>query len=168
VARILIVGGGCRGRRLASSLLGEGHALRITTRGEDGRPAIEELGAECWVGTPDRLATLRGSLDGVAIACWLLGTASGDPDELAALYTTRLELFLTQAIDTTVRGVVFEPGGPTVPPDARAAGSALARELTARNRIPAAVLDGDSDDFDGWLAGARGAVDGLLAAAVRR
>src|SRR6185312_3751050 len=90
VARILILGGGCRGRRLAGELLAGGHAVRITTRAESGRAAIEALGAECWVGTPDRLATLRGSLENVAIACWLLGTASGEPEDLAALYTTRL------------------------------------------------------------------------------
>ena len=164
MARILIVGGGCRGRRLASALIADGHAVRITTRGEGGRAPIEALGAECWVGTPDRLATLRGSLDGVAVACWLLGTAAGDPGDLAALYTTRLELFLTQAIDTTVRGVVFEPAGSAVPGEAAAAGTEIARRLTERNRIPAVLLAGDPGDPDGWLEEARGAVDGLLAA----
>ena len=168
MARILIVGGGCRGRQLAAGLLGEGHAVRITTREEQGRAAIEELGAECWVGTPDRLATLRGSLDGVAIACWLLGTAAGESEALAALYTTRLELFLTQAIDTTVRGVIYEPAGPGVPGAARAAGMEIAVRLTERNRIPATVLARDAADTVAWLAEARDAVHGLLAAAAAR
>ncbi len=168
MARILIVGGGCRGRRLAGELLAGGHAVRITTRAERGRAGIETLGAECWVGTPDRLATLRGSLDGVAIACWMLGTASGDPDELAALYTTRLELFLTQAIDTTVRGVVYEPAGALVPAAAAAAGAEIAARLTERNRIPAAMLDpAGAADTEAFLAGARVAVEDLLAAAAR-
>jgi nucleoside-diphosphate-sugar epimerase len=167
VARILIVGGGCRGRLLASELLGAGHAVRITTRGEGGRAAIEALGAECWLGTPDRLATLRGSLDRVAIACWLLATAAGGGEELAALYTTRLELFLMQAIDTTVRGVVFEPAGAAVPAAAAQAGDELARRLTAVNRIPLAVLDQDPGDVAGWQAQALDEVDGLLAAASR-
>lgn len=170
MARILLVGGGCRGRRLAGELLAGGHAVRITTRAESGRSAIEALGAECWVGTPDRLATLRGSLDGVAIACWLLGTASGDPEELAALYTTRLELFLTQAIDTTVRGVVYEPAGARVPAEAAAAGAEIAARLTERNRIPAAILgasDADEADGESWLAEAHAAVEDLLAAAAR-
>jgi hypothetical protein len=168
VARILIVGGGCRGRRLAGELLAGGNAVRITTRAERGRAAIEALGAECWVGTPDRLATLRGSLDGVAIACWLLGTASGDPDALAALYTTRLELFLTQAIDTTVRGVVYEPAGALVPAGAAAAGAEIAARLTERNRIPAAMLDpAGAADAEAFLASARAAVEELLAAAAR-
>jgi nucleoside-diphosphate-sugar epimerase len=165
VARILIVGGGCRGRQLAAGLLSDGHAVRITTRGEPGRPAIEELRAECWVGTPDRLATLRGSLDGVAVACWLLGTAVGPADDLAALYTTRLELFLTQAIDTTVRGVVYEPAGAAVPSPAAEEGAALSRRLTELNRIPYAALVRDPADSEGWVAEARSAVLGLLVAA---
>ena len=77
MARILIVGGGCRGRRLAACMVAAGHSARITTRSEAGRGAIEQAGAECWIGTPDRLATLRGALDSVTIACWLLGSASG-------------------------------------------------------------------------------------------
>ena len=166
MARILIVGGGCRGRQLAAGLLEGGHAVRITTRGESGRAAIEKLGAECWIGTPDRLATLRGSLDGVAVACWLLGTATGAPEELAALYTTRLELFLTQAIDTTVRGVVYEPAGAGVPAAAAVAGAEIARRLTELNRIPLAALAREPADAEGWLDEARGAVDGLLAAAL--
>jgi hypothetical protein len=166
VARILIVGGGCRGRQLAGRLLADGHAVRITTRGEPGRAAIEELGAECWIGTPDRLATLRGSLDRVAIACWLLGTAAGPAEELAALYTTRLELFLTQAIDTTVRGVVYEPAGAAVPSASGAEGAEIARRLTELNRIPFASLESGPADVPGWLGDARRAVDGLLAAAL--
>jgi hypothetical protein len=162
VARILIVGGGCRGRRLAEGLIADGHAVRITTRREGGRGAIEAVGAECWVGTPDRLATLRGSLDGVTIACWLLATAKGQPQELAALFTTRLELFLMQAIDTTVRGVVYEQGGGEVPADAAAAGAEIARRLTGGNRIPAVVLSHDPGDLAGWLDGARAAVGTLL------
>ncbi len=165
MARILIVGGGCRGRRLAAGLLAGGHAVRITTRSEAGRAPIEELGAECWIGTPDRLATLRGSLDGVAVACWLLGTATGPAEELAALYTTRLELFLTQAIDTTVRGVVYEPAGAAVPSAPGAEGGAIARRLTELNRIPFEALAADPADLEGWLAEAGAAVDGLLAAA---
>lgn len=166
MARILIVGGGCRGRRLAAGLLADGHAVRITTRAEPGRAAIEQLGAECWIGTPDRLATLRGSLDGVAVACWLLGTAGGPADDLAALYTTRLELFLSQAVDTTVRGVVYEPAGAAVPAAAAQQGAALARRLSELNRIPYAALGCAPGDAEGWLAEAQGAVAGLLAAAL--
>src|ERR1039457_6502743 len=98
-------------------MVGEGHAVRITTRTETGRVAIEATGAECWVGTPDRLATLRGALESVPIACWLLGSAVGPARAVRALHTSRLEFFLTQAIDTTVRGFVYEARGTTTPAD---------------------------------------------------
>jgi uncharacterized protein YbjT (DUF2867 family) len=168
VARVLIVGGGCRGRELAGALLSSGHAVRITTRSEQGRGAIEALGAECWIGTPDRLATLRGAVDGVAIACWLLGTAIGSEDELRALHTTRLELFLTQAIDTTVRGLLYELGGESGPAESRAEGEEIARRLTARNQIPVAWIEADPHRAKAWAAEALAAVETLLAPVASR
>ena len=78
---------------------------------ESGRAAIEAVGAECWIGTPDRVASLRYALEGVTLACWLLGNACGEPDELAALHGSRLEFFLGQTIDTTVRGLIYEAAG---------------------------------------------------------
>jgi uncharacterized protein YbjT (DUF2867 family) len=164
VARVLIVGGGCRGRELAGRLLAAGHAVRITTRTERGREAIEALGAQCWIGTPDRLATLRGALDGVAVSCWLLGTASGSEDELRALHTTRLELFLTQTIDTTVRGFVYEASGQGGPAAAREAGAEIATRLTERNQIPAAWLREDPRRTDAWVGAALASVESFLVA----
>lgn len=162
MARVLIVGGGCRGRRLAGALVEDGHALRITTRSESGRAAIEAVGAECWVGTPDRLATLRGALDSVTVLCWLLGSAQGSAEELGALFGTRLEFFLTQAIDTTVRGLVYEARGTSTPPELLAEGRLTVQNLTERNQIPVAYLDEDPEDLEGWLRGAGGAVSSLL------
>jgi hypothetical protein len=160
VARVLIVGGGCRGRRLAAELVGEGHAVRITTRTQAGCAAIEAVGAECWLGTPDRLATLRGALENVTVACWLLGTARGEPDQLRELHGTRLTFFLTQAIDTTVRGIVYEAAG-SVPAEVLAKGARVVASATAFNAIPSALLDADSDDQDAWVAAARAAIDAV-------
>ncbi len=165
MARILIVGGGCRGRRLASALVGEehgAHAVRITTRAESGRAAIEQAGAEGWVGTPARLATLRGALDSVAVVCWLLGTAKGSSEELRALYSTRLEFFLSQAIDTTVRGFVYEGTGVKVAPEILAAGEQIVRRAGQRNSIPLAFVRADIEEPDAWQRDARAAVEGLL------
>ncbi|HEX5853732.1 MAG TPA: hypothetical protein VFY36_11640 [Solirubrobacteraceae bacterium] len=162
MARMLIVGGGCPGRQLAAELVGEGHAVRVTTRSEAGRAAIESRGAECWVGTPDRLATLRGALDSVTLVFWLLGGAVGGDEELRALYGSRLELFLTQAIDTTVRGFVYGARGTTVPADVLADGERTVRAMTGRSAIPAAFLTSDPSDVAGWIAEARRAVDDLL------
>jgi hypothetical protein len=165
VARILIVGGGCRGRQLAAAMVSDGHAVRITTRSEGGRTAIEAVGAECWVGTPDRLATLRGALDGVTILCWLLGSASGPAEQLRALHGTRLEFFMTQAIDTTVRGVIYEARGSRTPAEDLAAGELTVRRLAELNAIPVSFLTADPGDAEEWQAQARAAVDGLLARA---
>lgn len=162
MARILIVGGGCRGLALAQSLGAEGNAVRITTRGAEGRAAIEAAGAECWIGTPDRLATLRGSLDGVTVLCWLLGNARGGEQELAALFGSRLEYMLTQAIDTTVRGFVYERAG-AAPAALLEGGAKIVSEMTAHNQIPAAFLDAGPSAQEGWLREARAAIDGLLA-----
>jgi hypothetical protein len=159
------VAGGCRGRRLAEAMVHEGHAVRITTRSDAARAAIEATGAECWIGTPDRLATLRGALDSVTIACWLLGTATGGEQELEALHSSRLEFFLTQMIDTTVRGLVYEARGAASANGLLAEGETLTRALTERNEIPAAFLTADPHDQDAWLAAALAAVSSLLVGA---
>jgi hypothetical protein len=157
-----MVAGGCRGRALATTLVDEGYAVRITTRGEEGRAAIEAVGAECWIGTPNRLATLRGALANVTILCWLLGSAAGSEEELRALHTSRLEFFFTQAIDTTVRGILYEARGTGASDELVREGEPIARGIVARNEIPAAFLDVDPDDHDRWLADARAAVVSLL------
>lgn len=166
MARILLVGGGCRGRALAAELLEEGHAVRISTRSESTRAAIEACGAECWVGTPARLATLRGVLDGVAIACWLLARAQGSEQELAALHSERLESFLTGLIDSTVRGFVYERGEAGgvggLPAGACATGELTARRITERNAIPLELLRAGQADAEGWGVAARAAIDRLL------
>jgi hypothetical protein len=163
VARILIVGGGCRGRRFAVEMIGRGHAVRATTRTESGRAAIEAGGAECWIGTPDRLATLRGALENVTIACWMLAGATGPPEDVEALHTSRLEFFLGQAIDTTVRGFLYDASAGAVAPRALDEGKRLVRSLGRLNEIPVAVLGAGIDADQAWLLGARDAVESLLA-----
>jgi uncharacterized protein YbjT (DUF2867 family) len=143
-------------------LLEEGHAVRVTTRSEAGRAAIEALGAQCWVGTPERLATLRGALEGVTVVCWLLGNASGGAEALAELHTSRLEYFLTQTVDTTVRGFVYEAGGSTQAPAALAEGEQIVARLCERNAIPMAVVRADPAEPASWLKEARAAIEALL------
>ena len=162
MARILVVGGGCRGRELAGWLSEQGHAVRITTRSQETRAEIEAAGAECWPGTPERLATLRGALDGVGVACWLLAGAQGPPEELAELHTSRLEFFLTQMIDTTVRGFVYEARGSTPAAAALAQGEEIARRMCERNVIPLRVLDREAGEESLWQQQARAAIGELL------
>lgn len=160
-------------------MLGRGHAVRATTRTEAGRAAIEAVGAECWIGTPDRLATLRGALESVTIACWMLAGASGPTEDIEALHSSRLEFFLAQAIDTTVRGLIYD-AAPLGAASARASppcvdehmltgGTRIARALTELNAIPLVVLGadacaGDDESADErWIVAAAAAVDDLLA-----
>ncbi|MGO9248215.1 MAG: hypothetical protein ACLQQB_09125 [Solirubrobacteraceae bacterium] len=171
MARVLIVGGGARGRRLAIQLVDEGHAVRIVTRTEAGRAVIEAAGAECLIGTPDRLATLRGALGGVTIACWMLATARGTPEQVRALHGSRLEAWLGQAIDTTMRGFVYEaagvPGG-AVPADVLAEGERIVRRIAERNEIPAGFLRADPGEPDLWIEDARAVIDALLLGPIDR
>lgn len=161
MARILIIAGGARGRVLAGELLAQGHAVRITTRTEAGRRRIEALGAECWIGTPDRIASLRYALEGVTLACWLLGSACGEPELLEPLHGSRLEFFVGQTIDTTVRGLVYEASG-SVPAATLAQGRAVITDKAAYNEIPLRVLDADPGELERWLAQARTAIAELL------
>ena len=111
MARVLIVGCGCRGQELARELRAAGHAVRGTTRDRGRFPAIEAAGAEPYLGDPDRIATLMEALTGVTILCWLMGTAEGAPE----LHDGRLRMLWEKLVDTPVRGVVYEAAGPLDP-----------------------------------------------------
>jgi hypothetical protein len=159
--RVLLVGGGCRGLTLARGLVADRHAVRAVTRSEDHRALIEAAGAECWIGDPDVVGTLRYALENVTILFWALGTATGSDEQVAALHGPRLEMMLSKAIDSTVRGVVYEAAG-SAGPAAFATGVRELRRTCERNEIPFAVLDADPADADAWAAAARAAVDRLL------
>ena len=160
--RALIVGGGCRGLALARELVAEGHAVRAVTRREEGRAAIVAAGAEPWLGDPDVVGTMRYALDQVTLVLWLLGTAHGSPDEVAALHGPRLRMMLDRTIDTTVRGVVYEAAG-TVDPAILRAGVAELRRAHETSEIPYALIEVDPADGVAWAASARAALARLVA-----
>jgi nucleoside-diphosphate-sugar epimerase len=149
MARILIVGCGCRGRELGRALSARGHAIRGTSRSNTGRAAIEADGFEGVVADPGRLGTLLPHLQGVSALCWLMGTAD-DP----ALHTERFGSLLETLVDTHVRGVVHEA----------AAGTDAARRATQTYRMPVALVTAPPADRRRWLPAALGAVDEVLAA----
>ncbi len=156
------MGGGCRGLQLARDAQQQGHATRVVTRAEARRGPIEAAGAECWIGDPDRLGTLRGALEGVTIACWLLGTATGPEEQLRALHGARLRAFVGHVVDTTVRGLLYEAAGSSVPADALAQGERIVREVARKSSIPLAILRADPADVPQWLTQARAALALLL------
>ena len=141
MARVLIVGCGCRGRSLARALVAEGHAVRGTTREPQRAAAIAEAGAEPYVGDPDRIGTLMGALTGVTVICWLLGDVPA-PE----LHDGRLRMLFEKLVDTPVRGVVYERGSPV--------GEAIARDAAERWQMPVEVITPGGD--------ARAAVERLL------
>ncbi|HEY1519310.1 MAG TPA: NAD-binding protein [Solirubrobacteraceae bacterium] len=161
MARVLIVGCGCRGRSLAGELIAAGHAVRGTTRDPARAAEIEAIGAEAVVGDPDVIATLARSLDHVSVACVLLGSAGGSAEGLAALHGTRLEMLLTRMLDTTVRGIVYEATG-SVDRALLDAGVELVRERCEDSRIPFALLDADPGDWSGWTSAAVRGVESVL------
>jgi hypothetical protein len=159
--RILLVGGGCRGLALTRSLVADGHAVRAVTRSESRRAAIEDAGAECWIGDPDVVGTLRYALESVTVLVWALGTLHGDPATVAALHGPRLEMMLGRVIDTTIRGVVYEAAG-SVAPDVLAAGAAQLARTAGLNEIPYAIVGADPVDRAAWVAATRHAIGGLV------
>ena len=159
MARVLIIGCGCRGQALARDLRGAGHAVRGTTRDPARTAAIEAAGAEPYVGDPDRIGTLMEALGGVTILCWLMGTAAAAPE----LHDGRLRMLWEKLVDTPVRGVVYEGAGPL---DAAvyARGREVAAAAHATWRIPLRVLEDDPADHAVWRRGAGLAVSSLLGA----
>jgi hypothetical protein len=157
VARVLIVGCGCRGRALAGALTSEGHLVRGTTRDPAALTAIAATGAEGVVADPDRLGTLMPALGGVSAICWLLGSVRDGP----ALHGDRLRTLMERLVDTPVRGFVYEAAG--------ASGAALldqgaevVRRASETWRIPVEIVREDPMPQDAWLASMNAAVGRLL------
>ncbi len=161
MARVLIVGCGCRGRALAAALVARGHAVRGTTRDPARLPAIAASGAEPRVADPDRIGTLMEALAGVTVVCWLLGAASGDRGAVADLHGSRLSMLFERLVDTPVRGVLYEAAGPLPDEDYRR-GRAIVAGARGRWRIPVATVDVDPASHSAWLEAAIAGVGDLL------
>jgi uncharacterized protein YbjT (DUF2867 family) len=159
MARVLIVGCGCRGRELARELRTHGHAVRGTTRDPRHQADIEAAGAEPVIADPDRIGTLVPAFAGVTIMTVLLGSATGPQAHLEALHTTRLEMLLLRAIDTTIHGILYEATG-TIDQQLLDRGAELVKEMCEQSSIPYALLRAGPAN---WVPGAIGAIDALLA-----
>ena len=161
MARVLIVGCGCRGQALAGALVDAGHAVRGTTRDPDRLSDIEASGAQGVVADPDRLGTIMGQLAGVSAVCWLMGSVDGE--SAADLHGPRLETLLERLVDTPVRGLVYEGVGP-VDAELLRSGARLVRDASRIWRMPVAVSAVDAADRNAWLAEMHAAVAELLSA----
>jgi NAD(P)-dependent dehydrogenase (short-subunit alcohol dehydrogenase family) len=158
VARALIVGCGCRGLELAGALRREGWLVRGTTRDRNRLDALERAGIEGAVSDPDRLATILDRIADVTTIYWLLGSATGSAEAVAALHSERLESLLARIVDSPVRGFVYEAAG-SVDPDVLRSGAGVVRAAAERWRIPGAVVDEPPAELGRW-------VEAMAAAAV--
>ena len=151
MARALIVGCGTRGRALGAALAAGGWQVRGTTRDEARLAPIEAMGIEGAVADPLAIGTVFDLIEGVAVIYWLLGSATGGPEDVAAINGPRLESLLAKLVDTPVRGFVLEAAG-TADPEHLAEAVRVAREAAERWRIPVRAVEADPAEPDGWLA----------------
>jgi uncharacterized protein YbjT (DUF2867 family) len=138
MARALIVGCGCRGRELGVALLGQGWAVRGTSRREEGLAVIEAAGIEPALADPERPATLLELVNDVAVVHWILGSAVGDPENVAAIHGPRLERLLEHLVETPVRRFVYEAYG-SVAPEILAGGAELVDQAARTWQIPVEI-----------------------------
>ena len=162
MARALIVGCGCRGRELGRALAAEGWEVRGTSRSEQGLAAIEEAGIEPALADPERPGTVLDLVGDVAIVHWLLGSARGEEEQLAAIHGPRLERILERLVDTPVRGFAYEAAG-SVDGELLGRGGDLVRTAGETWRIPITLVAADPADPRAWTEAMLGATRGLIA-----
>jgi hypothetical protein len=158
VARVLIVGCGCRGQELGRELAAE-HALRGTTRASERLAELEKTAIEGVVADPDQLATIVPVLSGVSVVCWLMGTATESPE----VHGARLQTLLEHLVDTPVRGLVYEAAG-TVHPALLEQGAHIVREASRIWHIRGEVVTSDPAAHEEWLGAMKEAVARTLSA----
>jgi nucleoside-diphosphate-sugar epimerase len=160
VARALLVACGCRGRALGARLREAGWQVRGTTRDPGNSDEILAAGLEAAVADPDRVGTVLEQVGDVTLLFWLLGSADGDAEVVAALHGPRLERLLEELVDTPVRGVVYEAAG-SVPAEVLEGGAVIVTTASERWRIPMEIVDADPVDWESWLDAMLAATDRL-------
>ena len=113
------------------------------------------------VADPDRVGSVLDHVGDVTLVFWLLGSAEGEPEEVAALHGPRLERLLEKLVDTPVRGFVYEAAG-SVPQEQLEVGAAIVRSASERWRIPAEVVHADPGDWEAWLEEMLAATERLI------
>lgn len=150
MARALLVGCGCRGRMLGRVLLDEGWAVRGTSRTAEGAELIAAAGIEPAIADPDRVGSIVELLGDVTVVAWLLASASGAPEQVAALQTDRLGSLLEKTVDTPVRGFAYESRG-SAGEEVLSAGAALIADAAGRWHVPTARIDADPGVAERWV-----------------
>jgi uncharacterized protein YbjT (DUF2867 family) len=150
VARALIVGCGCRGRALGKRILAAGWEVRGTSRREAGLEAIGAAGIEPALADPSHPSTVLDLVPDVTVVAWILGSAQGEPEELAAIHGPRLDRLIERLVETPVRGFVYEANG-SVDPILLARGNDAVQAAADVWQIPVSSLLVDPKDDSTWL-----------------
>lgn len=161
MARALIVGCGCRGQALGEKFRRDGWQVRGTTRDPARAERIEAAGIEPAVGDPDRPGTILELVADVTLVFWLLGSATGGPETVAAIHGPRLERLLEKLVDSPVRGFVYEAAG-GVQRQHLEMGAELVRSAAETWRIPIEIVQTAPDPVMPWLDAMAAARVGLV------
>jgi hypothetical protein len=137
--------------------------VRGTSRDAGMAETLTASGLAGQVADPDRVETVLDEIADIALVFWLMGTATGERDSVAAIHGPRLERFMEEIVDTPVRGVVYEAEG-SVSRDVLRRGEEIVRAAAERWRIPVAVVDADPGEVDAWLNAMAAAAEGLIGA----
>jgi uncharacterized protein YbjT (DUF2867 family) len=161
VARALIVGCGCRGRELGRHLRARDWQVRGTSRHQAGLEGIDSAGLEAVLAEPDRPGTILDLCGDVSVVVWLLGSAVGEPGQIAAIHGPRLERLLQKLVESPVRGFAYESTG-SVSDEHLQAGHEIVERAGQTWRIPVAIIDRSRAE-PSWAERTGEAVAGLLA-----
>jgi uncharacterized protein YbjT (DUF2867 family) len=159
VARALIVGCGCRGRELGARLRERDWQVRGTSRSTEGVAAIEAAGLEAATADPNSPGSVLELCGDITVVVWLLGSARGDPEVVAAIHGPRLERLTVKLVDSPVRGFAYEAYGEVEEAHLRG-GWEIVERAAETWRIPVVALR-DDRDADDWAELTATAVAGL-------
>ncbi len=149
MARALIVGCGCRGRALGGRLLARGWQVRGTSRHQEGLALIEQDGIEPALADPAEPGSVLELVDDIAVVAWLLGSAEGSEEELAAIHGPRLDRVLERLVETPVRGFIYDGKG-SVDPILLARGKEAVEAASETWEMPVSCLLVDPFDDETW------------------
>ncbi len=161
MARVLIVGCGCRGRELGSALQGLGHIVRGTSRSQENLKRVADVGIEPVEADPTRLSQIMEHIEGVAIVVWLMGDAQGDESDISHLHDKVLAHMLRKLVDTQVRGFVYETNG-RVSAELLDKGREHVEHANHTWHIPVGFIDQSQDNPSRWHAEALRSINSLL------
>lgn len=108
MSRILIIGCGYRGKRLARRLLERGCSVRGLTRSAEHAAALANIGVEPVLGDVTQPESLQGIGDGVDAVYHLMGSMSGSDEQLQHLHVDGTRNVLAALSGVTLRRYVYE------------------------------------------------------------